>query len=198
MEKDRIEMSQHERDVLKVMSLVLKGDRTQVEAARLLKRSVRQVRRIQRRLERDGDGAVVHKLRGQPSNRRVPPPVSKSALALYRAKYMGFGPTLAAEKLAEDDKVKVKVRTLREWLLNEGLWTRKRRRDRHRSRQVRRSEAVKVTSIISRCLPRFLRPAAGVEGVLQPDPCGDLHRPRLVARGPASLEADVQPLALCM
>jgi hypothetical protein len=51
MEKDRIEMSQRERDVLKVMSAVLSGKRTQVEAARLLKRSTRQIRRIQRRLE---------------------------------------------------------------------------------------------------------------------------------------------------
>jgi Helix-turn-helix domain len=139
MEKDRIEMSQHERDVLKVMSLVLKGDRTQAEAARLLKRSVRQVRRIQRRLESQGDGAVVHGLRGRPSNRRVDPPLKKSALALYRAKYMGFGPTLAAEKLAEDDDVAVKVRTLGQWLLADGLWTCKRRRDRHRTRRTRRS-----------------------------------------------------------
>jgi len=48
MEKDRIEMSQRERDVLKVMSLVLSGKRTQAEAARLLKRSTRQVRFKQR------------------------------------------------------------------------------------------------------------------------------------------------------
>jgi hypothetical protein len=139
MEKDRIEMSQRERDVLKVMALVLKGERTQAEAARLLKRSVRQVRRLQRRLESRGDGAVVHGLRGRPSNRRVDLAVRQAALALYRSKYLGFGPTLAAEKLAEADRLEVKVRTLREWLLAEGLWTRQRRRDRHRSRRVRRA-----------------------------------------------------------
>ena len=52
---DRVEMSQRERDVLKVMQPVLDGKRTQVEAARLLKLSVRQIRRIQRKLETDGD-----------------------------------------------------------------------------------------------------------------------------------------------
>jgi hypothetical protein len=139
MEKDRIEMSQRERDVLKVMSSVLKGERTQVEAARLLKRSVRQVRRIQQRLKSQGDGAVVHKLRGKPSNRRLDDAVRRSVLALYRKKYLGFGPTLAAEKLAEHERLEVAVRTLREWLLAEGLWTRKRRRDRHRSRRMRRA-----------------------------------------------------------
>src|SRR5688500_11247550 len=139
MEKDRIEMSQRERDVLKVMSLVLKGERTQSEAARLLGRSQRQVRRIQRRLESAGDGAVVHGLRGKPSNRRVDERVKRSALSMYRAKYAGFGPTLAAEKLADLDGVAVAVRTLREWLLAAGLWHRRRRRDRHRSRRQRRA-----------------------------------------------------------
>ena len=68
--KDRIEMSQHERDRLKVMSAVLAGKRTQAEAGRLLKRSVRQIRRLQRRLEAEGDGGVIHRLRGVPSNNR--------------------------------------------------------------------------------------------------------------------------------
>ncbi len=138
MEKDRIEMTQRERDVLKVMSLVLKGDRTQVEAARLLKLSVRQVNRIRRRLVAGGDGAIVHGLRGKPSNRRFGEAVRKQALSLYRRKYLGFGPTLASEKLAEDDKVVVATRTLREWMLSEGLWQRQRRRDKHRQRRARR------------------------------------------------------------
>ena len=55
MNGDRIEMSQPERDRLKIMALVLEGQLTQPEAARLLKRCVRQVRRIQRRLEASGD-----------------------------------------------------------------------------------------------------------------------------------------------
>ena len=51
MDTDRIEMSQRERDFLKVMAVPLSGRRTQAEADRLLQLSVRQVRRIQRRLE---------------------------------------------------------------------------------------------------------------------------------------------------
>ena len=48
-------MSQRERGVLKVMGPVLVGERTQAEACRLLGKTVRQVRRIQRRLEAEGD-----------------------------------------------------------------------------------------------------------------------------------------------
>ena len=47
---DRIAMSQKERDVLKVLHGILAGQRTQAEAARLLRISVRQVRRLQRKL----------------------------------------------------------------------------------------------------------------------------------------------------
>src|SRR5688500_516557 len=129
MEKDRIEMSQRERDVLKVMSPVLKGERTQSEAARLLRRSVRQVRRLQRRLEHKGDGAAVHGLRGRPSNRALDEAVRRRALALYREHYGGFGPTLAAEKLSEGHGLAVGRETLRGWLLAAGLWLRKRHRD---------------------------------------------------------------------
>jgi hypothetical protein len=56
MEKDVLEMSQRERDVLRAMSPVLKGEWTQAEAARLRGKSERQVRRVQRRLEAEGDG----------------------------------------------------------------------------------------------------------------------------------------------
>jgi len=135
--EDRIAMSQRERDVLRVMAPLLKGERTQVEAARLLRRSVRQVRRIQRRLEAEGDRAVVHRLRGRPSNRRCDAAARRQALALYRERYGDFGPTLAAEKLAEDG-LTVGVETLRRWLLVEGLWKRRRRRDVHRRRRPRR------------------------------------------------------------
>ena len=139
MEKDRIEMSQRERDVLKVMSPVLKGERTQSEAARLLRRSERQVRRLQRRLEGEGDGGVVHRLRGKPSNRALDEAVKRQVLGLYRRHYEGFGPTLAAEKLLEGHELSVGRETLRQWLLAEGLWSPRRRREKHRSRRERRS-----------------------------------------------------------
>ena len=137
MEGDRIEMSQRERDRLKVMGPVLEGRRTQPEAARLLKRCVRQVRRIQRRLEAEGDAGVIHCLRGRPSNRAKGGPLRLQVLSRYRERYLGFGPTLAAEKLTAEG-LPVSDETLRNWLLRAGLWERKRRRDKHRQRRDRR------------------------------------------------------------
>ena len=112
-------MSQRERDRLKVMSSVLKKERTQAEAGRLLDLSDRQVRRIQRRLETEGDGGVVHKLRGRPSNGRIDVEHRRKVIAAYRQEFMGFGPTFASEKLAEQ-KLPVAVRTLREGKLGTG------------------------------------------------------------------------------
>ena len=137
MNEDRIEMSQRERDRLKVMVPVLEGRRTQPEASRLLKRCVRQVRRIQRRLEAEGDAGVIHRLRGRPSNRGKGDPLRQRVLSRYRERYLGFGPTLAAEKLTGEG-LAVSDETLRNWLLRAKLWERKRQRDKHRSRRDRR------------------------------------------------------------
>ena len=137
MSEARISMSQRERDVLKVMTPVLRGDRTQSEAARLLGRSVRTVRRMQRRLESKGDAGVIHGLRGRESNHGSCSSFRAEVVRRYRESYGDFGPTFASEKLAEEG-LEVVPETLRRWLIAEGLWTRKRRRKQHRQRRPRR------------------------------------------------------------
>ena len=135
---DRIAMSQRERDLLKIMAPLLQGKRTQAEAARLADLSVRQIRRLQRRLEQCGDAALVHGLRGQPSNRRVDALRRQQILLTYRERFADFGPTFACEKLAELG-LAVSPDTLRRWLIAEGLWQRRRHREPHRSRRPRRA-----------------------------------------------------------
>src|SRR5215213_9720344 len=133
VQPDRMAMSQRERDVLKVMQGVIEGKRTQAEAARLLRRSVRQVRRLQRKLESDGDATIVHGLRGRPSNNGYDEEYRRRVLQAYRRGYRDFGPTLASEKLAAEG-LEVGVETLRRRMLTAGLWERRRHRDPHRSR----------------------------------------------------------------
>jgi hypothetical protein len=135
---DRITMSQRERDLLKVMGPVLQGQRTQAEAARLAGLSVRQIRRIRHKLEQRGDAALVHGLRGRPSNRRFEVAFRRKVLEAYRQQFAGFGPTFACEKLAALGLV-VSPDTLRRWLIADGLWQRQRRRECHRSRRPRRA-----------------------------------------------------------
>lgn len=136
---DRIAMSKRERDLLKVLSNVVNKSCSQIDAARFIGRSTRQVRRLLRRLERDGDSGVLHKLRGRPSNNRAEPALRTRALHLVRERYVGFGPTFASEKLLEEHGIDVSVQTLRTWMLAEGLWKIVRDRNRHRARRPRRA-----------------------------------------------------------
>jgi transposase len=138
VEGDRIDMSQRERDRARVLRDVKEGRFSQAKAAQLLKLSVRQVRRLQQSWRKKSDAAFVHCLRGKPSNRCHASALKKKVLQAYRQRYGDFGPTLACEKLALEG-LQIAVNTLRRWLLDEGLWQRKRRRERHRQRRPRRS-----------------------------------------------------------
>ena len=52
------------------------------------------------RLKKQGDKAVVHGLRGKPSNRKIEARIEREAVKILSAPvYEGFGPTLAAEYL---------------------------------------------------------------------------------------------------
>jgi hypothetical protein len=130
-------MSQRERDRLKVMAAVMDGKRTQAEAGRLMKLSPRQVRRMARRLAKEGDAGVIHRLRGRPSNHRRDEAVRRQAVDIYRREMSDFTLVMASEKLAVRH-LPVPPRTLRDWLEAEGVRQPKYRRDVHRTRRERR------------------------------------------------------------
>jgi Helix-turn-helix domain len=134
---DPVSLSQRERDILKVLAPVVLGQRTQVEAARLLDITPRHVRRLLRRIQDGGDAAVVHGLRGRPSNHQADADLRQRILLEYRTHFHDFGPTLAREKLAEGG-LDTSLETLRRWLIEEGLWQPRQRRDTHRRRRPRR------------------------------------------------------------
>src|SRR6201987_5113935 len=102
METERIALSQRERDRLKVLHEIQQKHLTQIAGAQRLKISDRQVRRMLLRLRQRGDPSLVHGLRGRPSNRKLPARLEQKILARLQQRYAGFGPTLAAEHLAQE------------------------------------------------------------------------------------------------
>ncbi len=94
-------MSQTERNRIPVMKSIGKGEINLVEAAKVLDRSYRQTRRIWRRYLAKGDAGLVHRTRGRPGPRRKAKVFRDEVLACVRDRYPDFGPTLAAEYLAE-------------------------------------------------------------------------------------------------
>jgi transposase len=121
METERIALSQRERDRLKVLHEVKLKYLTQVQAAARLKVTDRQVRRMLLRLREGGDRSLVHGLRGRPSNRKLAVRFEQKILARLRLRYADFGPTLAAEHLAQEGFL-VSRETLRKWMTKAALW----------------------------------------------------------------------------
>jgi hypothetical protein len=96
---------------------------TQRQAAEELELSVRQVKRLLYGLKKRGDKAVVHGLRGRPSNRRMEESVEKAAVKILGMEvYQGFGPTLAAEYLRKKHKIEASKETVRKWMMAGKLW----------------------------------------------------------------------------
>jgi len=121
METERIALSQRERDRLRVLHEVKQKQITQIEAARRLKVSDRHIRRLLFRLEEQGDRAVIHGLRGRTSNRKLAARFEQKIVARVRQRYADFGPTLAAEHLAQEG-LRVSRETLRKWMAQASLW----------------------------------------------------------------------------
>lgn len=139
MNQDVVTMSQKELQRLPVIESVRAKQVTQVEAAVCLELSTRQVRRLERRFERDGPQGLVHRSRGRPSNRAKPQKLRRQVLELIREKYTDFGPTLASEKLAELHKIVLSDETLRLWMRAEGIFNGRRRARPHRQWRERRA-----------------------------------------------------------
>jgi transposase InsO family protein len=133
-----LSLSQKERRRLEVLSRVRDGGMSVAQAARVLAISERQAWRLKRRYAAAGDAGLAHKLRGRASNRKTDDAARAAILKLYRAKYAGFGPTLACEYLAAEDARVVSADTLGRWLATEGLFEKRRKRGKHRLRRARR------------------------------------------------------------
>lgn len=122
MEPERIELSAKERERLKVLHEVQQGHLPQVQAAQRLRLTDRHIRRLLLRLRQEGDRGLMHRLRGRPSNRKIPEHIARRALRqLGQARYAGFGPTLAAEHLARHGMA-LSRETVRKWMSQAGLW----------------------------------------------------------------------------
>ena len=128
-------MSERELNRVEVLAQVDDGRLTVANAANMLGLTRRQVFRLLKRYRQDGASAIRHKARGKPPNNRIHRAKRDYALNLVKEHYPDFGPTLAAEKLAEHHGFTVSRETLRKWMIEGGIWlSRKQRRTFHQPR----------------------------------------------------------------
>jgi transposase len=112
---------------------------SQKQAAEVAGLSPRQMRRLMKRVKVEGDRGIVHRRRGQPSNRRIADKTKQKVLALFEKHYGDYGPTLASEKLEERHQIEVHPETLRLWLRQARLAYKQRKARPHRQWRPRRS-----------------------------------------------------------
>lgn len=122
-------MTQQDRDRLVVLRKAEKKLIGQGQAGQELGVTARQVRRLLRRLKKDGDKAVIHKLRGQPSNRKTGGKTREKIVRILSEEvYRDFGPTLASEYLAAKHDIQIGREALRQLMITGGLWRARRQK----------------------------------------------------------------------
>jgi transposase len=120
---ERIAMSQEERDKLEWLKRARDKGISQREAASKIGVSDRWVRKLLKRMKKQGDRVVVHGLRGRTSNRKITAKVQVRALEiLQQPDWHDFGPTFASEQLAKWHGIELSDETLRRWMIQAGLW----------------------------------------------------------------------------
>lgn len=90
--------------------------------------SVRQIKRLWKAFQRDGERSLISRRRGRASNNRLPAALTAEALEVILGKYADFGPTLAHEKLTEVHGLHLSVESVRQLMIADGLWHARRAR----------------------------------------------------------------------
>jgi len=108
---------------------LIDGRISEEEARKMMKlKSVRQVRRIKRRVKKEGLAGIAHRSRGKPSNNKLSEQFTREIMRIVKTKYSDFKPGFAAEKLLENHQMRISSESLRKLMIKENLWTPKARR----------------------------------------------------------------------
>lgn len=132
-------MSSQELDRKSVLDKVINREISQVTAASILNLTDRHIRLLLKNYKKDGADALISKRRGKTSNRAKPKEFRDNVLNIVTEKYSDFGPTFASEKLLENHNIKIYHGTLRSWMIEDGIFNNKNRKETkiHQSRERR-------------------------------------------------------------
>lgn len=133
-------MSQKEVKKYDVIKQLINRELNGTDAAEMLHLTVRQIRRLKQRVIENGIKGLTHGSRGKPGNRRLPETERRLIIQLLRKHYHDFGPTLAAEKLAERHKIYHHQKTIRSMMIVAELWQpRQKKIEQHRAWRQRKA-----------------------------------------------------------
>lgn len=138
--EDRLLMKTRDLDRLHVIRQVSEHRLTWRQGSQQLGLCMRRIGMLIAEFRKKGSRALVHGLRGKPSNHRLDPKILERALAVLRTPlYAGFGPTFANEKLrGHPHHLVISTPLLRQAMITAGLWKAHRPGVRHRAWRQRR------------------------------------------------------------
>lgn len=117
-----LQMSTKERERLKVLVRLENGLLTQKIAAEQLSISIRQLQRLLKSYRKEGERSLISLKRGKKSNRRMPDSQRDQIAEIIMKNYPDFGPTFANEKLEEIHKIRVSINSVRNIMIEKGIW----------------------------------------------------------------------------
>lgn len=144
---EHITMNKKEREQLIIFEKIKQKEITRKEAALRLDISERWVRKKYNRYIKNGAVGLVHQNRNTISPRRWCTQEKALSIDLLRSDWLGFGPTFAAEKLAELKGINISKETLRKAMIAGGVWRAKEKRYKHRKRRERKSNTGLMTQL---------------------------------------------------
>jgi len=147
MAKETVTLTKRDAERLRILHQVMDEKITQVFAGELLRLSDRQVRTLLGRVREEGAKGLVHRGRGRESPRKMAEAVEDQIAEIIRLRYPDFSPLLASEKLRERHRIEVSREKVRQVMMAQGLWKRRRfRKEAHfwRERKHRLGEMVQM------------------------------------------------------
>lgn len=123
-----ITLTMRDADRYAVIKQVLGGKFKAKDASKILKLSIRQIKRLKKKVKKYGAAGVVHGNRGKLGHNRLPDKTVKEIISLLHKHYADFNPGLATEKLDELHQISLDPKTIRTIMIKEKLWHPKRRK----------------------------------------------------------------------
>ncbi len=124
---------------LDVVKRLLLGEINNIQASKSLSMSIRQVKRLKKKVRSEGEQAVIHRLKGRESNNHINRYIKQEVLLIVKENYSDFKPGFANEKISEKHGIRVSDETMRLWMAEYGLWKpRKQKKVKYRSWRPRK------------------------------------------------------------
>ena len=121
MENQQITMTIMESERYDIVKQLINKEINGTQAARKLGLSVRQIKRIKKRVLKYGIEGVIHKSRGKVSNRKLDDCIKKEIISIIENNYHDFSSQMTFEKLNEIHNIKVSYPTVRRIRISEGF-----------------------------------------------------------------------------